>query len=714
MICENREVFAFAEEINFIYPRLLGKFAFQTNYPMKVSGFYFAFFCFIICQLMLVSCFGQSVASPDVKCVSVAPNGDVTLTWALPAPGSFVSYHIDTSSFAAGPFTNYTTISPYTSTSCTHGGAGANNKRMFYKVYTESSGSVFSAPKDTFSTIFLNVANPGNGKALLSWNKISNHPISTSSGWYKIYREYPALTWTLIDSTTSLKDTDLVDICSAVLNYRIEIKDNTGCTSVSNSAGGSLFTDQTTPALAPIDTVSVNAAGNATISWYPSPSRDADSIRIYRSTAAGGPWNPFVTVPVPQISYTNTASVANTVSEYYRIAFLDSCGNISPQGVYHRTIFLSSTFDICAATASLKWNKYINMNPSVFQYQIYRSVNAGAFTLLANNGPTDTIFVDAGLQLGNSYCYFIRATDGVKTSTSNKVCFSANVTQPPTYHYNRYATVISNSRIDIKAYVDPAATSVKYYNILRAINGSGTFSTIATLPPASGTVLSHTDATVNAMINSYVYKINAMDSCGHVITSSNPDTTILLKVNVAPNLDIDLSWNAYGSWLGKVDHYNIYRAVDGVWNPAPIGTATVTSYTDDVSVFTSTNGIFSYKVVAVEGTGNTFGFADSSVSNTAKLYEYPKIYIPNAFTPNNDGINDIFIPLIGFVDSSSYSLRIFDNTGTPIIISANPAEGWDGNKRGHPCPEGVYMYLINCKASNGDDSQLTGTVSLIR
>lgn len=674
---------------------------------------------FAFCLLTVNTCLSQSVSSPDVKCLAVLPNGDVTLTWTIPASGSFVSYHIDTSSFATGPFATYTTIPSYPATSCTHFGAGANTKRKYYLVYTESSTApLLSAPKDTFSTIFLTVTNPGNGTAILVWNKISIQPISTSTGWYKIYREYPAGTWSLRDSTQTLQYIDEIDICSSVLNYRIEIDDNTECTSVSNIAGGSVFSDITPPDLAVIDTVSVEATSSlATISWIPSPSLDADSIVIYKSAGGAlGPWNPIDTVPVPITSYTYTASNAATVSELFRLAVLDSCGNISPLGIYHKTVFLSVTFNICAATADLVWNKYVNWTPAVSQYEIWKSVNGGIFTLIGSNPNSDTTFLDTGLQLGDQYCYFIRATNGSKTSSSNRVCFSPGVSQPPAYTYARYATVTGDNSILVKAHVD-FSSSVKYYRIQRATAG-GSFVVIlpATLPTA-GTI-THTDLTVNTTSNSYIYKIDAIDSCGNVIESSNFDTTILLSASIAANLDIQLSWNDYGRFDANVDHYNVYRSVDGVWDPIPAGTVAFTGnggqFTDDIAPYLTSKGHFEYYVVAVEGTGNTYGFTDSSASNVVRVDHYPKFYVPNAFTPNEDGKNDVFIPVIGFIEPTDYSLMIFDRTGTPVFESLSPLEGWNGTKKGHPCQAGVYMYLIKCKASNGDDSKISGTVSLFR
>lgn len=660
--------------------------------------------------------FAQPVSSPDLKCLDVIPTGDVTLTWAISADpgGTFISYHIYSSLSVSGPYSLVDTVIPRTKNFYTHIGANATASRVYYLIQTFSNAApALSAAKDTFSTLFLTVTNTG-GNALLNWNKISNLPIPTSSGWYKIYRQYAAI-WMLRDSTQNLTYTDITDVCNnnnSLINYLIEISDNTGCASVSNVKGDTTFTDNTPPVLRPIDTVSVNAANLATISWFSSPSPDADSVIIYKWSPT---WQRIASVKVPQTFYTYPVSNAGNVSEMFRIAFKDSCGNLSPQSIEHQTIYLTATFDVCLATASLSWNSYINMVSSVNQYQVFRSMNGSPFSMIATT--TATNYTDTGISLGNIYCYYIRATNGTKTSSSNRVCDTLNVAQPPQFNYNRFATVVSAQSITITAYVD-TSPDVSYYRLQRATGTNGNFSVVLPATSPVGNVISWTDISVNAAVNSYSYKWEAMNSCNHVILSSDTATTMLLTASVAANLDVTLSWSDYKSWSGNVDSYYVYRAVDGVWNPTSIGTIPFTAsggtYTDDVSPFMNSKGIFSYYVVAHEGNGNTYGFKDSSASNIAKVFEYPKIYMPNAFTPNGDNINDVFIPLIGFIEPSDYTFTIFDNTGTPAWSTNNPAEGWDGKKKGHPCPEGVYMYLVQSKASNGDDSKIAGTVSLIR
>ncbi|MBI3501902.1 MAG: gliding motility-associated C-terminal domain-containing protein [Bacteroidetes bacterium] len=656
--------------------------------------------------------------SPDVKCIAVQPNGDVLVTWAAASPcTNFISYHVDTSSNPAViPFTNYVTVGPCIATTALHAGANADKKRMYYTVETESSS--ISAPKDTFSTIFLTVS-AVTGNANLNWNKISNHPIPTSSGWYKIYREYPAGNWKLRDSILNTNSyIDLTDVCNknhSLINYRIEIFDNTGCTSVSNVAGDTAFYDNTPPVTKPIDTVSVNAAGLATVSWFPSPSPDADSVIIYYGGSTCTGWTPIAVVPVPQTFYTYTLSNAANVSECYKVAFVDSCGNVSAQSINpHSTIYLSASFDPCLATASLAWNSYINMIPAVTQYEIFRKTNAGAFIKIGST--SSTTYADNSISLGNSYCYFVRAADGTKTSSSNTVCDTLNVAQPPQFNYNRFATVVSSTAIDIRAYVD-TSPDVSYYRLMRA-TGSGNFTVVLPSTSPVAQTISWQDNSVKANDNSYSYKWEAMNSCNQVVLSSDTATTLLLAAAISPSVNVTLAWNDYSAWSGKVDHYDIYRAVDGVWNPSPIGSVNFSgsggAYMDDVAPFLSSKGAFSYYVVAREGNGNKYGFKDTSASNIAKVFEFPKFYIPNTFTPNGDTKNDVFLPVIGFIEPEDYTFTVFDNTGTPVFSTNNPAEGWDGKKKGHPCMEGVYMYLILCKASNGDDSKIAGTITLVR
>ena len=90
-------------------------------------------------------------------------------------------------------------------------------------------------------------------------------------------------------------------------------------------------------------------------------------------------------------------------------------------------------------------------------------------------------------------------------------------------------------------------------------------------------------------------------------------------------------------------------------------------------------------------------------------------YVPNAFTPNGDGINDIFLPLGNVIELASYELQIYDRWGALIFESRDPGIGWDGNSRGVAMPDGVYVYRAYVRdAIEGDRYELFGHVTLFR
>jgi gliding motility-associated-like protein len=91
------------------------------------------------------------------------------------------------------------------------------------------------------------------------------------------------------------------------------------------------------------------------------------------------------------------------------------------------------------------------------------------------------------------------------------------------------------------------------------------------------------------------------------------------------------------------------------------------------------------------------------------------IYVPNAFTPNGDGINDFFNPKgFGVV---KYELNIFDRWGEKVFHTDKFEEGWDGKfqgRGGNICEEGVYTWLINCTSVFGKSHELKGHVTLMK
>lgn len=88
-----------------------------------------------------------------------------------------------------------------------------------------------------------------------------------------------------------------------------------------------------------------------------------------------------------------------------------------------------------------------------------------------------------------------------------------------------------------------------------------------------------------------------------------------------------------------------------------------------------------------------------------------ELYLPNSFTPNGDGLNDVFLPIFSYPDDvESYSLMIFNRWGECIFISHNHTEGWDG----HGAQEGVYVCRITYKTKGHAERIVTGSVTVMR
>jgi gliding motility-associated-like protein len=91
------------------------------------------------------------------------------------------------------------------------------------------------------------------------------------------------------------------------------------------------------------------------------------------------------------------------------------------------------------------------------------------------------------------------------------------------------------------------------------------------------------------------------------------------------------------------------------------------------------------------------------------------VLFPNVFSPNDNGLNDVFKPGgLGVELTLDYYLSIYDRWGEKLFETVHPAEGWDGTYRGEGVQEGVYMYYARVTLENGERKMFKGTVTLLR
>jgi gliding motility-associated-like protein len=90
------------------------------------------------------------------------------------------------------------------------------------------------------------------------------------------------------------------------------------------------------------------------------------------------------------------------------------------------------------------------------------------------------------------------------------------------------------------------------------------------------------------------------------------------------------------------------------------------------------------------------------------------VYIPNSFTPDNDGINDVW--KISTFNVFKFELTIFNRWGTVLFQSEDPQAVWTGDVNGgeHYAEDGAYQYLIKFETESGEAIKRTGAIFVTR
>ncbi len=101
-----------------------------------------------------------------------------------------------------------------------------------------------------------------------------------------------------------------------------------------------------------------------------------------------------------------------------------------------------------------------------------------------------------------------------------------------------------------------------------------------------------------------------------------------------------------------------------------------------------------------------------STSGTVRINDDYEFYIPEAFTPNGDGLNEHFF---GYGKGiTEYNMNIFDRWGELLFTSNDLGLGWDGRYNGTICAQGTYIYEISYKDNNHASHHVTGRLNLLK
>lgn len=99
---------------------------------------------------------------------------------------------------------------------------------------------------------------------------------------------------------------------------------------------------------------------------------------------------------------------------------------------------------------------------------------------------------------------------------------------------------------------------------------------------------------------------------------------------------------------------------------------------------------------------------------TVEVLNCDSIFVPNVFTPNGDGVNDLF--LVQMFNTTCFNTKIYNRWGMLIFEMISIGQGWDGTvqETGRYVPEGTYYYIVDFCKHDGEKGQRTGHVTVIR
>jgi gliding motility-associated-like protein len=238
--------------------------------------------------------------------------------------------------------------------------------------------------------------------------------------------------------------------------------------------------------------------------------------------------------------------------------------------------------------------------------------------------------------------------------------------------------------------------------------------TVATggTPIDSGTSITLT----NPAIGATYYAEAVSNAC---ISAARAPTTIqqltllatpVVTVASVSNSSVSFSWVAIPGAL----NYELVATVNGVASAPVTVDANTLTYTVG-NLTPATTVVLSVKAIAGRACQAS---ANGSASGATFI---DQLYIPNAFTPNGDGLNDRLYVYSYVV--SSMQMAIFNQWGEKVFESTNmtctnnascPGTGWDGRYNGKDAPMGVYMYVARFTLQNGTKVERKGAINLVR
>ena len=652
-------------------------------------------------------------ASGSITCTSptVALNGfptsGVTYTWT----GSGITTSPNLQNVIVNAGGNYVLNVTNIANGCTgtqNISVATNTTSPTVSLTTTSYTTTCSVPNATFSA----VANPASNTTY-SWTSPSSgslssytvaNPIASGSGIFTV-----AVTNTVNGCGTS-----------AITQGTVQITADAGLPSATISQTTASLTCATSVQTASVFTT---PASNITYTWSPAPATGLNSsvatftapgtyVCAFTNTVNSCPGSTQImivtntTTPIvsvtPTVSlncYSVTSAISSTVSPSTGITYtwagsgISGPGNgssvsVNSAGMY--TLSVLNSANGCSATAT---SSVINNTtpPTLNVTSSSTVITCGSPTLNLNATTNSTVIPVWNTPTGNAYNpivaitagnYTVSVIDPVSGCTASLTLAIAGSTVAPTLSVTANAIIPCGSPSVTLSASATGSNGITY-------NWAG---------PTSGSIISGGNTATPTTTAAGIYTVTITNSYG--CTSSATVAVTQSSVNAAFTADpttgvIPLNVNTTNQSTGGGLSYQ--------WD---FGNGSTSTSVNPGTVY-NTSGTYTIVLIASSGACSDTATAVIVVEDNISLE------IPNVFTPNNDGTNDLFT--IKSTGIKEISLQIFNRWGEKLYEFTGTKAAWDGmTPQGGKCPDATYFYFVKAYGFDGKEIEKHGTVNLFR
>lgn len=206
-------------------------------------------------------------------------------------------------------------------------------------------------------------------------------------------------------------------------------------------------------------------------------------------------------------------------------------------------------------------------------------------------------------------------------------------------------------------------------------------------------------ATTNYTVN--ITQLNGVDTCVSSLHSS-------VSVSAYPASTLSAFAHPDTIYFGQTSQLGTLTSGGNIiWNP-PYNISSVNSPSPTVWPEHTTT----YSAMYTDAHGCLFPISSVTIYVLAKYCNDSTVFVPNTFTPNGDGMNDVLYARSNLVQNIHFVIA--DRWGQIVFETYDITKGWDGNFNNKPCNPDVFGYYITYKCNNGKDSFKKGNVTLIR